>query len=937
MGSLCFPYILVCCLFATISISKGQLGTVGDQFNCQGDPSNKYYSAPRNGDNGFQIKIDGVERGFEPEQEYIVTLQSTGQISFRGFALRAVATDNQAAGSFAVVNKYMAQVKRGCPNVATHVTNGKKSRVQVRWRASVSGCVQIIGSVIQKGPIWFKGKGGLTFNICVRNQTTSLAPNTTGCCACGTARYRMTFYGLWSPQSHPIDYPPYSTHWSNIVGASHSGNYIIWEYGGYASDGVQKVAEWGWVGNVESEIRAHTDDVLSVIKTKAQWPAYEPRNIREPPSDEFGVDQERHLVTALTMLGPSPDWNVGITKESMCTESCGWAGERRYDLVPWDAGTDNGVSYMSPNSPTDPHEPIRPLTTSDHPHSPFFNQNSSQIPPVARIIIRRLSISDDQCGDSEMVPEDNADVIETPISLGNVVPQPCMYAEWSNWSECGVTCGWGIKIRTRMVKFQPDSNPCEATMEKEICQGSDECEGGNDATICLYSDWTTWSACGLTCGASLRIRTRLLKWPSEERNCHDPLKEMLKCNLPPCGCSYSKWSEWMPCPVTCGFGQTIRKRSIESDNGNCSEPMTQTTQCLRSMLCDEETVEMRGCQYSPWSDWTHCPVTCGPGQTFRKRVLLRSAASSTCKGFQMENSKCMTSSSCLESCQYGDWSEWMPCSESCGVGSTLRKKFLIGSSDGNACQGFVMQRSACHNGPCDVQQISDCTFLPWSAWMPCSVTCGKGETLRKRFLNRTVSAENCLEFEMEKNRCMVSCDVSPVATQCTYTEWTQWMPCSSTCETFRKRALKIAPPDRYCKPFMMERRNCSSTECSRGTNTSRSEICEVSSWQPWGSCSVTCGRRGVATRTRQLLRSPFAPLSACEVPQLAQRKRCKPATLKCPRNCLLSTWSKWSKCNCTRRRHHGLQIRTRKRRSRARFNGRLCGPRKQKRTCVCPA
>lgn len=27
------------------------------------------------------------------------------------------------------------------------------------------------------------------------------------CCACGTAKYRVTFYGNWSEQIHPKDYP----------------------------------------------------------------------------------------------------------------------------------------------------------------------------------------------------------------------------------------------------------------------------------------------------------------------------------------------------------------------------------------------------------------------------------------------------------------------------------------------------------------------------------------------------------------------------------------------------------------------------------------------------------------------------------------------------------------------------------------------------------
>lgn len=64
----------------------------------------------------------------------------------------------------------------------------------------------------------------------------------------------------------------------------------------------------------------------------------------------------------------------------------------RFDLIPWDAGTDSGVTYMAVNSPTVPHKPIRNLTSSDHPNSPFFDPSGRPIPPVARIVIRRISL-----------------------------------------------------------------------------------------------------------------------------------------------------------------------------------------------------------------------------------------------------------------------------------------------------------------------------------------------------------------------------------------------------------------------------------------------------------------------------------------------------------------------------------------------------------------
>lgn len=97
-----------------------------------------------------------------------------------------------------------------------------------------------------------------------------------------------------------------------------------------------------------------------------------------------------------------------------------------------------------------------------------------------------------------------------------------------------------------------------------------------------------------------------------------------------------------------------------------------------SLIVIAEDLQTPGCVYTPWSDWSDCPVTCGISQSVRKRFL-QSASATSCDSFMMETSKCMTSSSCVSACAYSDWSDWMPCSTSCGVGDTMRKKFLTSS------------------------------------------------------------------------------------------------------------------------------------------------------------------------------------------------------------------------------------------------------------------
>ena len=45
-------------------------------------------------------------------------------------------------------------------------------------------------------------------------------------------------------------------------------------------------------------------------------------------------------------VGPSPDWLVGIDSLNLCLSNCSWTEKKEIDLLPFDAGTDSGVTYM---------------------------------------------------------------------------------------------------------------------------------------------------------------------------------------------------------------------------------------------------------------------------------------------------------------------------------------------------------------------------------------------------------------------------------------------------------------------------------------------------------------------------------------------------------------------------------------------------------------
>lgn len=69
---------------------------------------------------------------------------------------------------------------------------------------------------------------------------------------------QLTFEGLWSPLTHPKDFPAdaWSAHFSDIVGASHAPHFRFWKKDGMASEGVKQMAETGDSKDLESELKA---------------------------------------------------------------------------------------------------------------------------------------------------------------------------------------------------------------------------------------------------------------------------------------------------------------------------------------------------------------------------------------------------------------------------------------------------------------------------------------------------------------------------------------------------------------------------------------------------------------------------------------------------------------------------------------------------------
>ena len=176
--------------------------------------------------------------------------------------------------------------------------------------------------------------------------------------ASASATYRVTFHTDWTQAAFPTMFPA-DRHFSGLVGATHNNSVAFWEDDRLASRGIQNMAERG-------QKTALLDEVAVAQQAGHAESALSGGGIAATETDvvlEFTITQTHPLVTLVSMVAPSPDWFVGVSGIALF-QNGEWASERRFDLEPWDAGSDGGVTFLSADLPLTPRPPISRIVTA---------------------------------------------------------------------------------------------------------------------------------------------------------------------------------------------------------------------------------------------------------------------------------------------------------------------------------------------------------------------------------------------------------------------------------------------------------------------------------------------------------------------------------------------------------------------------------------------
>ncbi|XP_011873806.1 PREDICTED: spondin-1 isoform X3 [Vollenhovia emeryi] len=842
-----------------------------------------------------------VVYAYMPNTKYNVVLQadSSEQMhrKFTRFLISAEAENaNETAdvGVFDLQDDAMTKFADNCANAVVETSKMQKEQIQIVWTspAEGSGCILLRATVLETTDTWYMDDSNLVLSMCQdsKAEADDQGPVLAECCACDEAKFEVTFEGLWSRNTHPKDFPSkgWLIRFSDVIGASHTGAYRFWNYNGMASIGLRQVAELGATRKLESELKDRSEHIRTIIKARGiSYP-----NVTGRTFAVFRVDRKHHLMSLVSMIDPSPDWFVGVSGLELCLPNCSWIEHKQLNLYPYDAGTDNGITYVSTDSPTKPQESIRRITSTypDDARSPFYDPSGLDMKPLAKLYLNRQRLYEKTCDDAGDTMTDT---------------EACKVTAWGEWSACSATCGKGTQLRQRQFREETAAiaNKCSTPLtgrrscydtQSPYCINNGRHNGLLESEMCELTPWSSWSPCSSSCSEGSMTRSRNFRDKKYRKQCRavpngPQLQQSIDCENKPCE----------------GEDAEEVRRLNHLDNDDEDEDFTDE----RADGPGEDWLQTCVAErYTEWSIWSPCSASCGPGIKLRSRQLLNK------ENLDKDDEKCkMQMVPCIaeiSSCNFTREEIEKICSEppktgNCN-GNMLRTYF---DKQTGRCEFFIYTGCEANRNNFPTRQ-------------DCNKVCGNFQrelraNLSAVMKNLKVSLSSVLSYHIpaqeqrsakakraqhEKenfngiqasSQIMESSENGKV--DCEVSEWSKWSRCES-CRGYTMSTRQIMIPaengGKSCPKKMSRKKKCHKVPpCSlqgdgtgrrfhrdKNTDTEHEMDCKVTPWSTWSKCSVTCDE-GLRNRVRSVTVKPKGAWARL-CPTLVEFKKCR--RVDCP-------------------------------------------------------
>src|SRR5690349_17857357 len=170
------------------------------------------------------------------------------------------------------------------------------------------------------------------------------------------ARYRIELTSLWIKESFPVEYPDTSLihkpHFSGLIGTAHNAGYHLFTEGQMPSPGLERLSEEGKHDPLDAEINAAiaAGNALALAESEPL------KDFSQTATAEVALDDAHPMVSLAAMIAPSPDWFAAVSDIDL-RENGAWAASKTVDVMAWDSGGDDGITYLADDKDNNPKKP----------------------------------------------------------------------------------------------------------------------------------------------------------------------------------------------------------------------------------------------------------------------------------------------------------------------------------------------------------------------------------------------------------------------------------------------------------------------------------------------------------------------------------------------------------------------------------------------------